>query len=105
LKRNIKGAKFKTKAEETAGCTAAIAAIAQGSLADVSAAKNPQQVNQWRAFSIQMRDGAGAVNKAIYAGNESAATDAMKKLAKSCTDCHTVFHPEAILKEQSDADK
>ncbi len=102
LKRNIKGAKFKTKAAETAGYTAAIAAIAQGSMADTSAAKNPQEINEWYRFSAAMRDAAGAANAAIHAGNEPAATEAMQKLAKSCNDCHAVFHPEAILKEESD---
>jgi hypothetical protein len=105
LKRNIKGAKFKSKAKETAGYTAAIAAIAQGSMADSGAAKNPQQINQWYGFSAQMRDAAGAVNAAIHAGNEPAAAEAMQKLAKSCTDCHTVFHPEAILTEESESEK
>ena len=105
LKRNIKGAKFKTKAKDTAGYTAAIAAIAQGSMFDTSAAKNPQEINEWYGFSIQMRDSAGAANAAIHAGNEPAAAEAMQKLAKSCTDCHTVFHPEAILTEESDNEK
>ncbi len=105
LKRNIKGAKFKTKAKETAGYTAAIAAIAQGSMADASAAKNPQEIKQWYGFSAQMRDSAGAANAAIHAGNEPAAAEAMQKLAKSCTDCHTVFHPEAILTEESESEK
>jgi hypothetical protein len=103
LKRNIKGAKFKSKAAETAGYTAAIAAIAQGSMADASAAKNPQEINKWYEFSAAMRDSAGAANAAIHAGNEPAAAEAMQKLAKSCTDCHTVFNPEAILKEESDS--
>jgi hypothetical protein len=104
LKQNIKGAKFKSKAKDTAGYTAAIAAIAQGSMADVSNAKNPDQIKQWYEFSIQMRDAAGEANTAIHAGNESVAKQAiMKKLAKSCEDCHAVFHPEAILTEE-DAD-
>ena len=105
LKRNVKGPKFKTKAKDTAGYTAAIAAIAQGSMADAGAAKNPQEVNQWYAFSAELRDSAGAANAAIHAGNGPAAAEAMQKLAKSCTDCHTVFHPEAILTEESESEK
>jgi hypothetical protein len=105
LKRNIKGAKFKSKSKDTAGYTAAIAAIAQGSMADAGAAKNPQEINEWYQFSAQMRDAAGAANAAIHAGNEPAAAEAMQKLAKSCTDCHAVFHPEAILTEESESEK
>jgi hypothetical protein len=107
LKQNIKGAKFKSKAKDTAGYTAAIAAIAQGTMADTSNAKNPQEIKQWYEFSIQMRDAAGEANTAIHAGNEPVAKEAiMKKLAKSCENCHTVFHPEAKLtEEESDSEK
>ena len=47
LKRAVKPAKFKKKAKETAGYTAVIAAIAQGSMADFSETKNPEEVKQW----------------------------------------------------------
>ena len=93
LKRLVKGANFKKKAKDTAGYTAAIAAIAQGSIADTSEAKNAEQVKQWYGFSMAMRDHAGALNAAIHKADEPAAAEAMKKLAQSCEDCHAVFHP------------
>ena len=96
LKRNIKGSKFQSKAGETAGCAAVLAAIAQGAMADVSKAKNPEQVRQWYDFSAAMRDQAGAVNSAIHKADEAAAAAAMKRLAQSCDDCHAVFHPKAL---------
>jgi cytochrome c556 len=43
-----------------------------------------------------MRDSAGALNAAIRKGDETAATAAMEKLAKSCDDCHVVFHQAAL---------
>jgi hypothetical protein len=92
LKLNIKGSKFASKAKDTAGYTAVIAAIAQGSMADTSATKGDDQVKQWKEFSAAMRDDAGAVNAAIHKGDEEAAGKAMKKLAQSCDDCHDVFH-------------
>jgi len=104
LKRAVKGASFTKRAKDSAGMAAAIAAIAQGSLVDTSAAKNAEQVKQWREFSAAMRDGAAAVSAAIRAADEPAAADAMKKLNQSCDDCHAVFHPgaasEASVKEQ-----
>ena len=81
LKRLVKGANFKKKAKDTAGYTAAIAAIAQGSMADISEAKDAEQVKQWYGFSAAMRDHAGAVNAAIHEADEPAAAEAMKKLA------------------------
>ena len=95
LKRYVKGANFKKRAKQTAGYTATIAAIAQGSMPDTSATKSPAQVPQWYGFSAAMRGHAGDVNAAIHKGNEPAAAEAMKKLQQSCDDCHAVFHPEA----------
>ncbi len=94
LKMNVKGAKFKKKAKDTAGYTAVLAAIAQGTMADASAAKNPDQMKQWQKLSAAARDDAGAVNAAIHKGDEPAADEAMKKLNQSCEDCHAVFKPE-----------
>jgi hypothetical protein len=94
LKMNVKESKFKKKAKDTAGYTAVIAVIAQGSMADTSATKNPDQIKQWQGFSTTMRDQAGAVNAAIHKADQAAADEGMKKLAQSCDDCHAVFHPE-----------
>jgi hypothetical protein len=97
LKRYLKPEKFKQKAKETQGYTAVIAAIAQGSIADTSEAKNPNQVKQWYEFMVTMRDAAGKLNAAIHKGDKTAADAAMTKLTKSCTDCHDVFHPGVNL--------
>ena len=99
LKRNVKPEKFKKKAKDTAGYTAVIAAIAQGSIADLSETKSPEQVKQWYKFSAAMRDDAGEVNAAIHKRDEPAAAKAMKKLAQSCEDCHAVFHPGVKIDE------
>ena len=82
------------KAEDSAGYSAVIAAIAQGSIADTSATKNADQVKLWRKFSMAMRDDAGAVNAAIHKGDAPATAKAMKKLNQSCEDCHDVFKPK-----------
>lgn len=105
LKLNIKGAKFKSKAKDTAGYTAVIGAIGQGSIADISKAKNAEEVKQWYEYMMMMRDAAREANAAIHAGNQPAATEAvMKKLTKSCDDCHKVFHPEALLIEETESE-
>jgi hypothetical protein len=101
LKRYVKPEKFKSKAKEAEGCTAVIAAIAQGTMADTSEAKNPEQVKQWYKFSAEMRDAAGTLNAAIHKGNQSAATAAMKRLAQSCEDCHKIFHPGVIADQEA----
>jgi len=94
LKANLKGKKFQSKARTTAGQSAALAAIAQGTLSDTSAARGVEQQRQWRDFSASMRDAAGALNSAIRQGDRAAADEALKKLDQSCDDCHAVFHAE-----------
>jgi hypothetical protein len=98
LKRFLKGPRFIKSAKETAGYTAVLATIAQGAMADTGKAKNPAEVQQWYQFSGQMRDHAAELNAAIHAKDRDASEKAMKKLAQSCDDCHTVFHKAALGK-------
>ncbi len=97
LKRYVKGPRLRSKAKETAGLSAVIAVIAQGSLANTEEAKatTPELVAQWQKFSNELRDAAAAVNLGIHAGNRKATDKGMAKLAESCDDCHNVFHKEA----------
>lgn len=95
LKRNLRGANFKKKANSNAGDAATLAVIAQGSLADTSEAKNDDEIKKWYGFCVQMRDAASGLNKAVRAGDQAAADKAMGALNQSCDDCHAVFHKEA----------
>jgi len=99
MKRYLKGSRFKSNAKDTAGFSAVLAVVAQGSMADTSEAKSEEQVKQWYGFCAQMRDAASELNKAIRAGDQSAADAAMKKLTQSCDDCHAVFHKEEVGKQ------
>jgi hypothetical protein len=106
LKQAANKTNFKKKAKDSAGYSAVIAAIAQGTISDTSATKNADQVSLWKKFSHAMRDDAGAVNAAIHKGDQPAADKAMKKLNQSCEDCHAVFKPDvATDKEASDKGK
>ena len=101
LKRYLRGPRFEKMAKETAADSAAIAAIAQGSMADLEAVKKAGDEAKWFKFCADMRDAAGALNAAIHAKDRAAADSAMKKMTQSCDDCHAVFHPEAIGKENA----
>jgi hypothetical protein len=92
LKRNMR--RFSTKAKESAGDTATLAVIAQGSMANSDETKKPGEVKEWYKYCEQMRDAAAAVNAAIHAGDQKAADKQMKAMTKSCDDCHAVFNPE-----------
>ena len=92
LKRNLR--RFKSKVEETAGDSAVLAVIAQGSMASVGKTKKPNEADKWYAFCEEMRDAAVALNASIHAQDEDAKDKAMEALAKSCDNCHEVFHPE-----------
>lgn len=100
LKRYIKPKYFTKKAKNTAGYTAVIAVIGQGSIASASETKKPEQADVWCKLMAAMRDDAGAVNAAIHCGDEPAAAKAMKKLQQGCADCHKIFHPEALAETE-----
>lgn len=95
MKRYLRGARFKSKADETAGHTAVLAAIAQGSMPLAEETEKPNEAEKWYAHCAQMRQAASDLNKAIRAQDEDAAAKGVKVLTQSCDDCHAVFHPEA----------
>jgi hypothetical protein len=99
LKQIVKPAKFKAKSKDSAGITAVLAAIAQGSMADTSAAKSPEEVAKWYQFCEEMRNQAAAMNKSIHAGDAETANATLLKLGKNCEDCHAVFKPDAKIEE------
>jgi cytochrome c556 len=92
LKRYTKGPRFKKSIKDTSGQSAVLAVIGQGVLENTSVAKGKDA--EWFKFSAEMRDAAAETNKAIHAGDEAATQEAVKKLNKSCEDCHAVFHTE-----------
>ncbi|NQT11852.1 MAG: hypothetical protein HQ582_03830, partial [Planctomycetes bacterium] len=94
LKRYIrKGREEKAKgaAADLAGHAAVLAVIAQGSMANAGETEQPNEVEKWQAFCVQMRAAAAGVNAGIREfGQEGApaafeATQAaMQELAQSC---------------------
>jgi hypothetical protein len=98
LKRNLR--RFAQKAKDSAGDTATLAVIAQGSMGAVSQTKKPTEAAKWFTLCAEMRDAAAAVNKAIHAGDPKSTEKAMKTLAESCDNCHTVFNPEQVGKPE-----
>ncbi len=100
LKANVKPAKFKAKAKDTAGMTAVLAAVAQGAMADTGATKSPEQVEQWYHFCEEMRNAAAAMNKSIHAGDAAATAQNLTKLGQNCEDCHKVFKPDAKIEDE-----
>lgn len=102
LKRHTKGPRFKKSAKETAGMAAVLAVIGQGVMGNPTHPKGDAQAQQWYKFSAEMRDAAAETNKAIHALDASATEKLVKKLNKSCEDCHTVFHKEGLEKKSED---
>lgn len=97
IKRSMR--RFERQAAAIAGDAATIAVISEGSLYNVDETDKPNEAEKWYQFCAQMRDAAAALNRAARAKDVKAAEAALKDLAKSCDDCHTVFHPEALGKE------
>jgi hypothetical protein len=96
LKRYLRGKRFKSQAKGTAGQSAVMAVIAQGSMANAGDTDEPGQAEKWYAFCEQMRDASAGLNAAIRAQDEDAKNAAVQALATSCDDCHAVFHEEEL---------
>jgi len=91
MKRSLQSERFKTQAKQAAATAATLAMIAQAVAADDSAFKQPEQRQKWRDECIEMRDAAGAVNRAVHAGDPEAAQKAVGRLSQSCVGCHNDF--------------
>ena len=95
LKRGVGTAdRLKRMQNESAGHAAALAAIAQASMADTHEVKNPADMDKWYQCCAEMRDAAGEVNAAVREGDHAKTTAAMLRLAKSCETCHQAFRIE-----------
>ncbi len=97
MKRYIR--RFEKGAPLLASESAAIVAISQASLANADETEAPDKVSEWHKYCVQMRNAAGALNKAAHTKDEQAANAAMEALQKSCEDCHAVFHKTATTTE------
>ncbi len=86
--------KFERGSSDLKGYSASLVAIGQGSMANADETEAPDKVAEWYKYCTQMRDAAGALNKAAHAKNENAAKLAMEALQQSCDDCHAVFHQD-----------
>lgn len=98
LKRNMR--RFERQADAIAVDAAVLAAIGQGSMANVDETSQPSNAEKWFAFCASMRNAAADVNKAAKQKDSAAAEKAVAALTKSCDECHAVFHPEAIGKTE-----
>jgi len=99
LKRNAKLRRPRRDGPKAAGRSAVIAAIGQASLYHSGDTEKPELAEQWYKYCVQMRDAAAELNGAAHRADKAAAAKAVEKLAQSCDDCHTVFHQEALGKE------
>jgi hypothetical protein len=96
LKRSLRERSFEKDAAKSAGYAAALAAIAQASMADTHEVKNPDDTQKWYDFCTTMRDAAGQINSAVHRQDFDAATAAMERMQTNCDDCHAVFREEDL---------
>jgi cytochrome c556 len=92
LKRSVTPTRFKRTQKESAGDAAVLAAIGQAILFDTHEVKNEADLPKWYELSAEFRDLAGELNAACRNDDQAQAAALVKKLEKSCSDCHKVFH-------------
>jgi hypothetical protein len=73
---------------------AVLVALGEASLYDTHEVKDPAQLPQWYTMCAELRTSAAELSAKIKAGDRMGVTDALKRVDKSCDDCHKVFTPE-----------
>jgi len=95
ITRNIKR-RFDSRGDDIAAAAVTIAVIAQGSLPNTEETIHPEKVEEWRKYSLEMRNAAAQLVAAVQAKDEEAANKANDALQQTCHDCHAIFHPEEV---------
>ncbi|MDR3234020.1 MAG: hypothetical protein LBT46_10230 [Planctomycetaceae bacterium] len=93
------------KSAQLFGGLAALAAIAQGSIANVQDTAKPDAHAEWKKECEQLRDTALKANAAAHAfadgkADYAAFAKAMEDVNNSCHDCHKIFSPENAEKTE-----
>jgi cytochrome c556 len=98
------------KPEQIYGALAALAAISQGSIANIHETIKPDAAAEWKKFCEEFRDAALKVNAAAHQyakdkadgkePNYAAFDTGFKAMTKSCDSCHKVFYPSAVGKNE-----
>ncbi len=94
LKRGVEPGRLKRQAAQSAGQSAALAAIAQASMLDIEHVANPADVAAWREYCAQMREACGMVNSAVRNGDQDRVAEGMQRLTHSCDACHAKFRQQ-----------
>jgi len=92
------------KPQQVYGALAALAAISQGSMANVSETSRPDAVAEWKKYCEEFRDTALKANAVTRQFAESQADygtfkTAIDAMSASCDHCHEVFYPSAVGQE------
>jgi hypothetical protein len=91
LRSGVTGRRFERTIEQNAGLAATLSAIAQASMYDTDYCSDKEREAQWAKICAEMRDAAATVNAAVRKKDQTAATEALARLVKTCDDCHHAF--------------
>jgi hypothetical protein len=106
LKRPLRSeSRAKKAVDDMAGYAAVLAVIGQGSLPDCGETDKPNEVGQWQAFCVDLRDKAAAANAAVRKFEQEGTPESFEALGnaikvtlqQSCENCHAVFKPDAVM--------
>ena len=92
LRRNLR--RFEQLADENARSATLLAVIAQAAVYDTHEVKDPADLGKWHEMAVEMRNAASAAHQAIKSKDKPAADLAVKRLMRSCDECHAVFQTE-----------
>lgn len=91
LRSGVTGRRFERTIDQNAGLAATLSTIAQASMYDTDYCSDKESEAQWAKICAEMRDAAATVNAAVRKKDQTAATEALARLVKTCDDCHHTF--------------
>jgi hypothetical protein len=96
LDRSLRGTvrsetRFAASPEKATGLAATLAVIAHVSMFDDSYCTDAHDRDEWIEWCVLMRDAAWDVNRAVSAGQQAAALEALAPLSRTCDGCHEKF--------------
>lgn len=91
LRLGVTGRRFERTVDRNAALAAALAALAQVSMADTTYCSDEESESEWRSLCAQMRDASADVLTAVRKKDQAAATKSLDAIVVTCDACHHKF--------------
>lgn len=94
LRRSSQGSRLERRRDANIENSTTIAVVADTASRNVDYCEDDDQLAVWQKWALEMRAAAGQLAAAAREADAELASDAFKRLDKSCVECHKAFNVE-----------